>query len=293
MGKIPELSTETRAQIGILFKQGMKQVDISTLLKIPQGTISKTIKIIKSVGAFESRSRTGRPRVTSSQTDRMIRRYAVAKPTASSSEIQASLPTTVPKPCTSTIRRRLAYEFNLRAYKPAKKCKLSLKNIRDRVEFCKRHRQRTSNEWKNVMFSDETMISQFRSFSPFVRRPPNKRYNCRYIIPTVKHPETVMVWGAITAHGRAGIWFCPKDTKVNASVYLDILKETIGTFMHIHNTTIFQQDGAPCHTAQKVKSWIKDQPFQLLENWPGSSPDLNIDIWRRAIFFKNYREMKL
>ena len=35
------------------------------------------------------------------------------------------------------------------------------------------------------------------------------------------------------------------------------------------------QDGAPCHTARILTQWIHQQDFQLLEGWPGNSPDLN------------------
>jgi len=37
---------------------------------------------------------------------------------------------------------------------------------------------------------------------------------------------------------------------------------------------IFQQDGAPAHTANKVKEWFRNQKINVLE-WPGNSPDLN------------------
>ena len=46
--------------------------------------------------------------------------------------------------------------------------------------------------------------------------------------------------------------------------------------MKITKTSIFQQDSAPCHTAQIVKKWFNDNYFELLSNWPLSSPDINV-----------------
>ena len=34
------------------------------------------------------------------------------------------------------------------------------------------------------------------------------------------------------------------------------------------------QDGAPCHTARSVKSFLHEQNIPLL-SWPGNSPDMN------------------
>ena len=44
---------------------------------------------------------------------------------------------------------------------------------------------------------------------------------------------------------------------------------------------IFQQDSAPCHTAKKVKEFIKKEGLRLLD-WPGNSADMNPieNIWK-------------
>ena len=45
--------------------------------------------------------------------------------------------------------------------------------------------------------------------------------------------------------------------------------------MNQFKTSIFQQDGAPCHSARLVTQWFENSDYQLLKPWPGNSPDLN------------------
>ena len=86
-----------------------------------------------------------------------------------------------------------------------------------------------------------------------------------------------MIWGGggITATGRCGLHFVPPKETINAAKYLQIIQEKVPQFMFLKNTTILQQDGAPCHSAKSVKDWIASSTFELLNGWPGNSPDLN------------------
>ena len=153
---------------------------------------------------------------------------------------------------------------------------LSRKNIHDRLRFDKQHVDWTCNDWANVMFSDESSFAQFRVGRTFIRRPPNQHFNERYLQPVMKHPVTVMVWGCIAASGRGALFFLPPQTTMKAKNYLEMLKEKLPPWMALRNTSIFQHDGAPCHRAKLVKTWLQRQTFRELPNWPGSSPDLNV-----------------
>lgn len=86
----------------------------------------------------------------------------------------------------------------------------------------------------------------------------------------------------------------PRNTTITAAVYLSILKEKLKLQMDIHQSTHFQQDGAPVHTAKIVKSWIAEENIELLSPWPGSSPDLNIiencwTIMKKGVSKKSYK----
>ena len=118
------------------------------------------------------------------------------------------------------------------------------------------------------MFSDETQISQFYAFCKHVCRPLKKRDSPRCIAPTVKNAAKVMVWEAICANGRCGIWFMPEGTSVNETVYLNVLKQKLLIFMEINRCTHFQHDGAPCHQTKAVKKWLDGNGFQIPGPWP-------------------------
>ena len=117
-----------------------------------------------------------------------------------------------------------------------------------------------------------------KQFSPnkvTVRRPPNQRYNPRYTVPAVKHCPSVMIWGAITAKGPAGIHLMPSGETIKSCNYLEILKEKVPSWLSIKGCDIFMHDGAPCHQAKVVKTWLQDNGINVLAPWPGSSLDVN------------------
>ena len=110
-----------------------------------------------------------------------------------------------------TIRRRLQKEFKLPARRPSKKPMLTEKQRRMRLQFCRLYKDKPKQWWSQVMFSDESVFQQVRNCgSNYIRRPSGKRYDPRFTIKTVKYPPSVMIWGAISAAGRAGLVVCKK-----------------------------------------------------------------------------------
>jgi len=272
MVKIRELTLVQRAQIRILSDQKMSTRKISTVMGIPQTTVAYTLRCIREKQTVSPRKRSGRPRATSAATDRQIHRAATRNPTWSATRILSETDCRV---SSRTVRRRLLKEFKLPSRRPAKKPRLSAKNIKDRIAFGRKYQNWNEDHWMEVMFSDESTFSQFGSYARHVRRPVNKRYNARYIVPTVKQAPTTMVWACFSGRGRGALWFMPKNTTINGQVYLNILKDKLMHHMRILNCTTFQQDGAPCHKAGMVTRWLADQHVEVLGPWPGSSPDLN------------------
>jgi hypothetical protein len=60
----------------------------------------------------------------------------------------------------------------------------------------------------------------------------------------------------------------------NAVRYQEVLEDHLLLFMGIHGCTHFLHDGAPCHASKRIKDFLAEQPFHVIE-WPGNSPDLN------------------
>ena len=212
MARGKEFSTETRARIQALSNEGLSQRQIATWLKISKAVVHYTMKRIAMIGGHQSKTRCSRPRITNKRTDKLIKRMVVASPGISSKEIRRNLNGLPQKLSERTIRHRLNTTLGLKAYRPAKKPLLSRKNVADRLRFARQHLNWTAEAWANVMFSDETIVAQFRVGHTTIRRPAKQRYNKRYTEATVKHPTTVMIWWYIASSGRGGLFFLPPKT---------------------------------------------------------------------------------
>lgn len=90
-----------------------------------------------------------------------------------------------------------------------------------------------------------------------------------------------MVWAGITSKGKTELVFIPPGTKINAKYYQEeIIKKVVIPF----KPKIFQQDGAPAHSAKSTISLLKSNFSKVLCKgiWPPYSPDLNpmdYSIW--------------
>ncbi len=92
---------------------------------------------------------------------------------------------------------------------------------------------------------------------------------------SVKFPQSVMIWAAMSSAGVGPLCFL-KST-VNANIYQEILEHFMlpsADQLFKDADFIFQQDLAPAHTAKSTKSWLNDHGVGVLD-WPENSPDLN------------------
>ena len=80
MGRVKEILPTIRAQIHVLRQEGYTQRVIAARLNISLSSVCKTLARVAEKSDYSSRQRSGQPRITTPQGDRMIRRYCVANP---------------------------------------------------------------------------------------------------------------------------------------------------------------------------------------------------------------------
>ena len=176
-----------------------------------------------------------------------------------------------------TIQHRLQKDLGLPSRTAAKKPHINDRMKEQRLAFAKKHAHWTPTQWKKVMFSDESTFQVFRVGSTKVRRLSSaNRYDPRYTVTTVKHPQSVMVWGAFSSdNGRVELLIHPKNVMMNGDLYIKILIDHMVTMFELHQCSHFMHDSAPCHKANKVTKWLQTKKIEALEcHWNG--PDLNL-----------------
>ncbi len=116
------------------------------------------------------------------------------------------------------------------------------------------------------------------AFSLEIRVPESggrEAHNPRCLRSSVKFPQSVMVWGAMSSAGVGSLCFL--RSKVNTAVYQEVLEHFMlpaADQLYGDADFIFQQDLAPAHSAKATSTWFKDHGIPVL-NWPANSPDLN------------------
>ncbi|DAZ98244.1 TPA: LOW QUALITY PROTEIN: hypothetical protein N0F65_011712 [Lagenidium giganteum] len=190
-----------------------------------------------------------------------------------------------------TVRNRIN-ESGRNGRASRKKPYLSKKHKRIRLQYARAYASYTVEDWKKVLFSDESSVEKHgNSGRQLVWRPRGCAFDQRYLTPTFKSQresvmrylsptfksqrESVMVWGCMSWEGVGALQIC--DRNVNAQYYMEILEDNIDATKEVlclPDDTEFLHDGASCHREKTVKEYLRLKGINLVKH-PAQSPDLN------------------
>ncbi|KAG7175342.1 Transposable element Tcb2 transposase-like 1 [Homarus americanus] len=220
----------------------------------------------------------GTVRTTSIRTENILKCEVMSGPAVTASTLKKKHPDLLKHVAIRTVQHHLQKDLGLPTRRAAKKPLLTEVMKKKRINFCKKYQHWTSDDWKKVMFSDESIFRLVRGASKIVRRPKNvSRSSLKYTVKTVKHPDSVMVWGTFSGcEGRGGLYFHPKNVTMKGTNYIEVLRDHMLPFWPIHHCHHFMHDGAPAHKSKIVTKFLSDNEIVVLE-WPGNSPRLKPD----------------
>ena len=207
----------------------------------------------------------------------------------------------------TTVHNYMTKCLGLKPLKLRRQPKLTEAQKRKRLAFARERKNWTIQDWRRVLFSDESVFE--------LMHPPNRQNERVWAhssaevpaIDTAKQPLKVMVWAMMSHQGLSELHFVPRGQTVTAQYYVEeILKKSAASAMKRKRKTgpptqvelqrkrktgpptqvellpkmseaIFQQDGAPAHHATSTQQWCRDNLPGFWEKgvWPGNSPDLS------------------
>ena len=277
--------------IGLLLA-GKTQREVAKRFEVTKRTVKRWWRREKHGESQEDKKRTGRPRKLT-RVAKIVISKSLAKKRQTTRKLAARLSAKGHVCSKDTVYRYLTKDLGARAYRRCIVPKLSPLNISQRLKFCKDRKNWKYEDWKNVLFSDE---------SPFeLDHPPNRKNSVIYAqdredvatFPKSKFSPKLMVWGMIGPEGVSELHVAPPGTRINASYYREIiLKEYMlpalgkranrGSILKKKmapdmSRAIFQQDGARCHTAAENEEWLRENVdnYWAKGMWPANSPDLS------------------
>ncbi len=134
------------------------------------------------------------------------------------------------------------------------------------MEWCKAHCHWTLEQWKHVLWSDESCFWWASLHLADARRT---------LLAWLHNAWGIMVWGCFSGVGLGP--FLPVKGNYHVSEYENILDNAILVRLWQHfgeGSFLFQHDYVPVHKSSSIKTWLDE--FGVEEpDWPTQSPDLN------------------
>jgi transposase len=269
------ISQQKKLDILAALDKGLSLRNIAQRMSVGYGTVRRVSKRERR-NRFMSNG--GRPKAISKALSRVCIRSIASGQANTTVDVQQQLAKDYDVHVTSETVRNLLKKNGLKARVKAKKPFLSQRHRRLRLDFAKRYENWTVEDWRRVVFSDETKVNRFGSDGrKWVWKKPGSPVRSNHVLPTLKYGGgSMMVWSCFSAKGVGRLVLI--ESKLNAALYVDILKDDLlGSLEDLSlekEDIVFQHDNDPKHTAKITNKLLDDEKIDVLE-WPPQSPDLN------------------
>jgi Transposase/DDE superfamily endonuclease len=225
-----------------------------------------------------SKSLGGRPSKLSSANIRHAQRLISSGKADTAVDVAKALRNVTNQPLSAQTVRRNLKAAGLKAVAKKKKPFLSKRHRKARMDFALAHQHWTVEDWKKVVWSDETKINRLGSDGrKWVWKKAGEGLSDRLVQGTQKFGGgSVMVWGCMLWDGPG--YACRIDGRMDGDLYIKILEEDLQESLNYYGKdagdVIFQQDNDSKHTCKKAQTWFQNHDLNVLL-WPAQSPDLN------------------
>ncbi len=250
MGKTADLTVVQKTIIDTLHKEDKPQTFIAKEAGCSQSAVSKHVN-----RKLSGRKKCGRKRCTTNRENRSLMRIVKQNWFKNLGELHKEWTEARVKASRATTQRRVK-EFG---YGCRQRC----------LTWAKEKKNWTVAQWSKVLFLDERKICiLFGNQGPRVWRKGGEAHSPSCLKSSVKFPQSVMIWGAMSSAGVGPLVFF-ESQEISEHFMLSSADQ-----LFKDADFIFQQDLAPAHTAKSTKSWLNDHGVGVLD-WPANSPDLN------------------
>ena len=158
-----------------------------------------------------------------------------------------------------------------------KKAKITEKNRLLRLAWAIEHLDWTEEQWREILWSDETWVNNSHHRRTWVTRRKGEEYDPTCVIfssPGNKAPGW-MFWACFNGTEKGPCVFWEKEWgSINKESFCEHIVPIIEGWIRLHPELQFMQDHAPGHRAKATKEEMEARGIKVID-WPPYSPDLN------------------
>ena len=269
------ISSAQKENILSLASHGHSTCSIAKKTGLGKSTVIRTLHNILPNHQMPS---SGHPSKLSSRAQHAILSQITMGKVSNAVQATKHINTIIPHPVSSQTVRNVLKKHSFKAVTKKKKPLLSAMDRKKCLAFALKYKEWTVEDWKRVIWSDETKINRIGSDGKqWVWKQVGEGLISREVQGTVKFGGgKIMVWGCMGWEGVGQL--AEVEGRMDADQYVAILEDHLVPSIEesgiFEEEAIFQQDNDPKHTSKKAKKWMEDHNISLLD-WPPQSPDLN------------------
>lgn len=272
-----------RVEIISMRRTGETFQRIADELNIIVETVKKVFAKWQQYHVINDRPKCGRPQKLNERSRRHLVRMMQNDNVRTSTQLAIVSSRQFNEPISAQTARNILHKEGVHARHTIPKPLLTRGHKKERLEFALRHAHWSVDNWKQVVFSDESLITAYPINSrSIVWTKGTKGLNPKLVVPAVQAGGSkIMVWGCISKHGFHDLALL--EGSVDSEAYIATLSNhllpVISTYFR-NEDVVFQQDGAKIHTSHTTTEFLNENNITVLE-WPPHSPDVNIieHVW--------------